>query len=407
MNRVVPAGSGSASERRSGRRRRGRTNRVADLLEVDVSHVARRALERVVRTADARKRVAGRGRVNGVGHGASSSSPRGTWRGSVSDRVVRTRNWTRPAGAQSVEMRRGRAVERDSRIRRWRQRSALDARSNGARDAPDAGRSRSRGGMPRALAGAAHRGDMRLERAGCQRHAALRGASGRRGPEPDLAAHLAARSGGGVHVRVGVARAHQVKQVLEVGRRNRLPRRADHVLRRNDAFRLGPVAARRPARRRVGRHPRGRRRRRRLAQPHRDAARRERLRDVDVRLRDRALEAFVVERVLERGPVVAQARAEGARGRTRHDGDFASQPTSRPGTSDGRRRRRQREPGWPSRPGRQAPSGSFVLGSSLLAPVGGWASASRVCASIRQRRHLLHPQTALHRPIAGGTVMTV
>ena len=66
---------------RRGQAPRGRPNRVADLLQVDVPHFARRALERVVGAADARQRVSGCGRVNGVGHGAAPSVVGGHWRG--------------------------------------------------------------------------------------------------------------------------------------------------------------------------------------------------------------------------------------------------------------------------------------------------------------------------------------
>ena len=121
----------------------------------------------------------------------------------------------------------------------------------------------------------------------------------------------------------------------------------------------------------------------RLTQPHRDTARRERLRDVDVRLCDRALEAFVVERVLERGPVVAQARTEGALGRTRHDGDFVpcrqlgpERATPAVVVVTAHRDRHHAHDG-------EHRQGRSYLDRHCYAPVGGWASASRVCASIR------------------------
>src|SRR5437867_2508716 len=114
-------------------------------------------------------------------------------------------------------------------------------------------------------------------------------------PGPDAPADLAGRARRRVDVRVGRARAHRPYELVELARGDPLAGRPDHVGRLDRAHD-------RLARGRAGRRARAGRRRvgRGLAEPGADAARDRRPAEVDVRLRDGALEVLVAERVVDR-----------------------------------------------------------------------------------------------------------
>src|SRR3954469_23173151 len=121
----------------------------------------------------------------------------------------------------------------------------------------------------------------------------------------DLAADLATRTLGGVHVGVREARAQRPHERVEVARQDALRRRADDARGRD---RPADAARRRRARRRAGR----RCDRRGGAQERRDAAGHELLADVDVRLRDWRIDVGVAERVLDLLLAPADSRLEAA-----------------------------------------------------------------------------------------------
>src|SRR5262249_50785667 len=123
-----------------------------------------------------------------------------------------------------------------------------------------------------------------------------------------LAADLARRVDGGMHVGIRGAGANRAQQLVELARGDALPGDGEDLVRTN-----GPGD--RPflrTRRRDASHGSRSRHRRGLAEPDHDAAYRVPLAEVDVRLLDRALETAIAERVVDDSASIVDVGPEAA-----------------------------------------------------------------------------------------------